>query len=165
MPGLNDPRVDPAQVERATLGRVDEHERLEPEAGAELLAARVRLVRHLEHRRPDRELRARREVLAAQIEIDVELVTRERPALPVARHERRRPRVHDRDLRLRVRGTPARAAARLPVVADEPVLDVELGLVDDLALVDRRPAHDQLHDTLAPWGRAQVVEPRLELLR
>ena len=44
-----------------------------------------------------------------------------------------------------------------------PSLEIELRLVDDLALLDSRPPHDQLEDALVARRGAQRLEPRLEL--
>ena len=68
----------------------------------------------------DAEPAAGREVLLAEVEVDVELIARPRPVgvLGAVGEQGRRAGVHDRDLRLRV----CRASAALvgPVVADQP---------------------------------------------
>ena len=73
------------------------------EARAELDAAVVGRGRHLDHGRPQREPGAGGEVRLRDVEVDVELVAGERPAVPVAgRDEVDRARVGDGQLRLRV---------------------------------------------------------------
>src|SRR6185295_18617251 len=73
--------VHPSEPERTPFGRADQSECINAEPGRELRAAGVRLPAHLEHRVPDRETGAGREVLGGEIEVDVELVARERPAI------------------------------------------------------------------------------------
>jgi hypothetical protein len=86
------------------------------------------------------------EVLDAEVEIDVELVARERPALAAAGDEVGGAGVHQRQLGERVRRAvrPTARAAREPDIADEPELEVEHALVEHLALVLGRTADDQL---------------------
>jgi hypothetical protein len=115
----------------------------------------MRCVGHLENGGGDREARPRRQVLRAQVEVDVELVACERPALALAGDERRGARVHQRHLGLRVRA----ASAPAPAVADEADVDVELALLQHLALVGRGPAHDQLEHALVGGRGAHLVEP------
>src|SRR5205807_135416 len=81
------------------------------------------------------EARPGRQIRAAQVEVDVELVARERPAVALARDQRGRAGVHERELRSRVR----RSSAAAPRVSDESARGIELALVHDLALVDGPP--------------------------
>ena len=95
------------------------------------------------------------------------MVAGERPALPVARgYEVDRAGVRQGQLSVAIGRAVARAlaAANLPVVADETVLEIELGLLDQLALVHRRAAHDQLYRALVDRRAEDFVETGLELL-
>ena len=97
-PGRHDAGVDPAQPQLAAGRLVHELERLAAEAGAELRAARVRLLRDLDDGLADREPRPGREVVDAEVEIDVELVAGERPALAAPGDEVGGAGVHQRQL-------------------------------------------------------------------
>ncbi len=77
----HDAGVDAAQPELAARGLVHELERLGAEAGAELRAPGVRFWRHLDDGVADRELRSGWKVVDAEVEVDVELVAGERPAI------------------------------------------------------------------------------------
>src|SRR5262249_4552129 len=101
---LDDARVEPSQPQRPTLGRVDELQRVDAEPARELGAAGVRQCAHLDHGGADPQSRARRQVGGTDIEVDVELVAGGPPALAVlaAGHDRRRARVYDRYLGVRV---------------------------------------------------------------
>jgi hypothetical protein len=83
--------------------RVDEAGRLEPEPFGELAAAVVRHRGNLEDRQGDREACAGRQVVGAEVEIDVEVVAGERPAGLVLRDQRDRAGIHQRDLDVRMR--------------------------------------------------------------
>ena len=138
-----------------------------PEARHELDAAGVRLRRHLDHGRAECESRAGRQVLLRDVEIDVELIAGESPALAVARgDEVDDARAHQRQLRLAVgrsvRGL--RAAVRAPPVPDEALVEIEHALREHLALALGRAPHDQLDDALVSRRAPDLVEPGLELL-
>ena len=64
------------------------------------------------------------------------------------------------ELAIRIRRAVGRAgaAAHAPVVADQPDGQVELALLQHLALVDGRPAHDQLQRSVVSRRLADVVE-------
>src|SRR5438128_1575425 len=83
--GLDDRGVDAAEAEGPAVRRVDEPERPGAEAPAELRTPGVRLVGHLDDGGAESEPRARRQVVGAQVEVDVELIACERPLLAVAR--------------------------------------------------------------------------------
>src|SRR4029077_7995689 len=78
-PALNDPRVDPAKVHGDAFRRVGEHARCLAKPRREFLAAEMRLIADLDHGGTDRQLRPGRDVLGAEVEIDVELVAGESP--------------------------------------------------------------------------------------
>src|SRR6266545_4791384 len=82
-PALDDLCIDAAQVERDALWRVDELPRLCAVAFGELPAAEVREIGHFDNRGADLHSGSGWEVLGAQIEVDVELIAGERPALDV----------------------------------------------------------------------------------
>src|SRR5689334_17416497 len=127
--------VDAAQAQGAAGWRVHELHRVHTEALDELSAPGVRLGGDLQDRRPDLEPRAGRNVVATQVQIEKQLVPRERPSRRVLRDQRNRTRTHDVDLRLRVGHSvrPVAVVPRLPRVADQADDDVELALVDDFA--------------------------------
>ena len=145
-PGLNDARVDAAQRQRAPARAVDELHGVGAETFDELTAARVRLRGDLDDRRAHRQLRARRQVLSAQIEIDVELVAGERPAIRSLGDQRHHARVGERELHVGVAPAVlgARTAAHTPRVADQSLDQIELGLGDDLADIDGRTPDNEL---------------------
>ena len=152
-PGVTTRALTSAQAELAARGLVHELERLGAEAGAELRAPGVRLGRHLDDGVADGELRACGQVLDAEIEVDVELVARERPAVPASGDHRGCARVHQRQLRVRVRRAVRHrlAAAGEPRVPDEADLEIERALVEHLALVLGGSADDQLDRALGGW--------------
>jgi hypothetical protein len=81
---LDDSRVNAAQAQSLSLGRRDELQGIHAEARGEFPAAGMRQAGRFEHGAADRQLRAGRQVLLAQVEIDVELVARQRPEFPFA---------------------------------------------------------------------------------
>ena len=129
-----------------------------PNRARELVAARVRLLRHLEHRLADREPRPGGEVVDAEVEVDVELVAGERPALPVACDRLDGADAHHRHLRERVRAAvrPAATAASDPVVADEPLHEVERRLLEHLPLVHARAAARSARACPASAGACRI---------
>src|SRR4029079_3147202 len=140
--GPYDPRVDTAQVQLAADGGVHELHRVDAEARHELRAASVRLRRHLDQCGSDGQGRARRQVGAAEIEIDEQLIAGEGPPMWRLRDERHRARVHDVQLHLRMRSAvnaPAAAAAG-PAVADQPLLHIQPRAPADFPRAHRRPA-------------------------
>ena len=159
--------VDPTEVEPPALGRVDEAHRLDAEAGDELGAPGVRDLGDLDDGVADLQPRARRQLLRAEVEVDVELVAGERPAVTGAGDEGDRPGVHHVQLHLRVRRAVVQPPARtvLPRVADESDGHVELAAVEHLALADPRASDDHLQRAGADRGRPYLVEPGLQLLR
>jgi hypothetical protein len=50
-----------------------------------------------------------------------------------------------------------------PRVADESIDDVQLALLEDLALARPGPSYDELEDAVVARGRAEVVESLLQL--
>ncbi len=142
--GRDDPRVHPAKTKVPVRLPVDELRRAGPEARGELRAPGVGQVGHLEDRRPRLQPRARWQVLVAQVEIDVQLVPGERPAIAMTGDEVDHPGVHERHLR-ESSVVAVNVGARPPAVADEAVLEVEDAFLQDLALALRRTAHDELH--------------------
>jgi len=154
--GLDHRGVDAAQVQGVALLGVDEPQCLEPEPGHELLAPPVREVADLDHRRADRQPGAGRQVLAADVEVDVELVAGERPAVAGAGHQRCGPRVHDRDLASWITGPVE------PAVADQAGVGVDLGLGEHLPLPLGWAADDQLEGALVGGGVADVVQTRFQ---
>ena len=147
-------RVEAAQAELATGRGVHEAKGVAPEARRELVAAAVGLIGHLDHGGADPQPRAGRKVGRAEVEVDVQLVAGEGPALGRPGHEQCNACVHHVQLHVGVGpavGGPA-ARAQRPGVADEALVDVELALGQDLALGDRRTPHDQL-DAAVVGGR------------
>src|SRR5687767_14605052 len=73
-------RVDAPELPHAAVRRIDELHRVETKPFDELGTPRVRLVRDFDHGRSERQTRAGGQVGRAEIQIDEELVTRQRPA-------------------------------------------------------------------------------------
>src|SRR5262249_38730645 len=126
-------------------------QRVHAEPGRELLATAVWLRADLEHRRTDLEPRAGLQVLGADVEVDVDLVTGERPPVPRLGDERDRPRVHHRDL-----GFDA-AAPLEPRIADETLGGVDSPFLEDLPFVLRRTPDDHLDLAIVPRRAANLV--------
>src|SRR5215467_9540194 len=57
------------------------------------------------------------------------------------------------------------AAADLPAVADEPLHQIQLSLVEDFPLADLRPADDHLENATVPRRPDDVIQPRFEFAR
>ncbi len=84
VPGDDHVRVHAPEPQLAALGRVDELERVAPEARGELRAPGVRLLRDLhDDRVADREPAPGRQALLVEAHVDEQVVARERPALRV----------------------------------------------------------------------------------
>ena len=81
--GYDDPGVEAAQAELAAGFVVDPVERIEPEPPRELGAAGMRLIGDLDRRRPEHQLGAGREVVLRQVEVDVQLIAGECPAVGI----------------------------------------------------------------------------------
>ena len=121
----------------------------------------------LEDRRADLEAGARGQVLGTQVEVDVELVARERPALPIAScHEVDDARVHECDLggSSVVVGTVRSRSSRTPAIPDEAVLEIEYALLEDLALALDRAPYDELDRPYLGRRRENVLETSPELI-
>ena len=157
--GLDDSCVHTAQAQRSASWRVHEAGRVRAEARRELRAPRVRHVGHLDDRRAECEPRSRRKVLRPQVEVDVELVPRESPPFPVGRQQRDHARVHERELRARVRGLAVLPSARPPAVSDQAVVEIELAFLENLSLALRRPANDQVDGSLGAGARSMSGRP------
>src|SRR5687768_4809942 len=102
-----------------------------------------------------------------QIEIDIQLIARERPAARILRDEGSRAGVHDVDLHLGMRSAVGRPGARAesPRVANQALDRVELPFLEHLALIHARPSHDQLQFTGILGRSPDFLEARLELRR
>ncbi len=124
----------------------------------------MRRLAELDHRRSDLHPAAGGQVVAADVEIDIDLVAGQGPALALAGDGRGCSRVHQGDLRLWIRAAVGSVAAATgaPRVALEPVIRVEPGLGQNLPLVLRRPAGDQLHGPTVAGRFADIVEALLE---
>ena len=145
--------------------RVDPAQRVAPEARAELGTSSVRLLADLEQRRTDRKTTARWQCLDAQVEVHVELVARERPAVRVLLDGAQDPRADQRDLALRIatavlacgccRARTSCRRSRRTSCRARPI--------DELALVDGRPPGDQLESAAITRGGPHVGKERLEV--
>ena len=111
---------------------------------------------HFEHGRPDAEQGPRRKVVLADVEIDVQLIAGQTPAVGGAGHQCSHPGVHHRHL------GQAAATALAPAVTDEPLFEVEHPLVELLAVIDCRAADDQLESAEVGGRIADVVEAGIE---
>src|SRR5215203_2096365 len=134
--GLDDSRVDAAQMKLSSQRRIDELQGIGPEPLHELLAAGMGLVRHLDDRGPQRQAGSWRQVGSAQVQIDEKLVARKLPSVGMPGHQGDHPGIHDVELHVRM-GRPVRCAGAppsAPVVPDEAFHQIELGFVEHLAL-------------------------------
>ena len=122
VPGVDDLGVEAAEAQLLADADVDEAQRLLAEAGGELGAAGVRLVGDLDHGVADGEAGASRQVVGADVEVDVELVAGQGPdVVVVTADEPGQPGVDDVELHVgmgaAVVGAPA--APHVPGVADD----------------------------------------------
>jgi hypothetical protein len=160
------PSVHAAEPQLTAEPGVDEAHRLAPEALDELRAPQVRRLADPQHGLADREHAARREVIHAQVQVNVELITAQRHPLGPACDQFSDPRVHHRDLPVGV-GRPVRCTA---AAADEPVVTVEPGgrvqyrRSRHVALADRGAADDQDHPAAVARGLPDLAEPGLQAL-
>ena len=164
-PGFDDLGVDATQIELAARRGVDELHGIQPEALHELSATGVGFGRDRNDRRSQPQPGTRRQIVHAQVQIDEQLVARERPAGGVLRDQGNRAAVHDVDLHLVMRRPirRARALALSPVVPDEALGETQLSDLQHLAFRDRRPSDDQLHHTGVPGRLPNRVEPCIQL--
>jgi hypothetical protein len=104
---------------------------------------------------------ADRQVLLAEVEVDVELVARLGPVLVrvAAADQSRGAGAHHRQLEV-----PVATRLQAPAVALEPEALDELTAVEKLALSDRRPADDQLQRAFLRGCSAHPVQSGLELV-
>src|SRR5438094_10051273 len=88
-----------------------------------------RSLAELDHGRADLNPAARRQVGAADVEIDIELVACIRPTVSIPRHRRRCPRVHERQLGIWIRTTirGVGASSNPPGVALQTIVDIKPG--------------------------------------
>ena len=154
------PCVHPAQPQLAAEPRVDKAHRFSPEALDELRAAQMRDLADLQHSLAYREQAACREVIEAEIQVEIELVTGQRHPVGPARDQLRHPCVHHRHLPLRVSRAigRARAAAGEPVVPVQPGELIECRLGRLISLAHRWAADDQDEQATIPRGSPDLVE-------
>jgi hypothetical protein len=126
----------------------------------------VRLLADPQHGLANREHAARREVVHAEVHVDKELIAAQRHPLGPARDQLGHPRVHHRDLPVRVGRSirRARAAAEEPVVSVESGVLVQQRLGRQVPLADRRAADDQDEPPAVLRGLADPAEPGLQAL-
>jgi hypothetical protein len=145
--------------------RIDELHRVHSEPLDELLASRMGLIRHLDDGRAQREPRARREILGAEVQIEKELIPGPLPAIAIRCDQLDHTRAHDVQLHVGVR-SPIRgagASAQAPAITDEAKAHVELGDVDDFSLIDARPADDEVKTARILRRLKDGVQTRFEL--
>ena len=162
VPGVTTLALRPRRRSCLPDADVDEAQRLLAEAGGELGAAGVRLLGDLDDGVADGEARAGRQVVGAEVEVDVQLVAGEgADVVVVTADEPGQAGVDDVELHVGVGAAVlgAAAAANVPGVADDTVGGRQLGLVEHLAAVDHRPADDQFERPVVLRGAADVVEP------
>ena len=130
VPGCTTRALIPRRLSARPTGELTNFIASSPKRATNLLHPVCGSGRDLDHRRADGQTRAGRQVLAAQIEIDVQLIAGQGPALGVLRDQRRGAHVHHIELHLRMRPAidAARAAAPAPRVADQPLDQIELAL-------------------------------------
>ena len=119
-----------------------------------------------QHGLAHREHAARREVVHAEVEVKEELIPGQGHPLGPSGDQLSQPRVDDRHLLVRVRGTVrcAGTAAGEPVVPDHPGDPVEDRLPWQVPLTDLRTAHDQHQPAVVAGRLADVVEPGFQAL-
>ena len=127
----------------------------------------MRLLSHFDHRFiTNGEARSGREVLVTQIQIEIQLVARERPPITRTGEEIDQPDADHIELHVRMGGAvfSAAAPAHTPGVANESVGVRQLTGIQHLTLILGGTAHDHLENTVSRWRRADRDEPGLELL-
>ena len=163
-PGSTTRAFMPRRRSARPLGEFTKRVASEPKRAVNF-APRVRHVGHLDDRRAERQSRSRRKVFRPQVEVDVELVPRESPPFPVGRQKRDHARVHERELRARVRGLAVLPSVRPPAVSDQALVEIELAFLENLSLALRRSANDQLDGSLGSRRPLDVRQAGLELRR
>ena len=114
--------------------------------------------------RAESEPSSRREIGAAQIQVNVELVAGKLPSVFTVSDEGGRAGVHDIELHLRVRGPIRRhrASASLPVVAHNSMIDIQLGFNRRLAFSGTWTSHDEFHNAVVFRRSADFIQSRIE---
>ena len=112
----------------------------------------------------DREPASDREALHVEAHVDEQVVAGKRPALRLG-DELEQARRRDRELVLPAHGPVlVDVGGRAPAIADEAVLERELGRLRQLALALRGPDDDELERALLARQRAQRRQVRIEAL-
>ena len=137
------------------------------EAGGELRASPMWLIGDLDDRGAQLQASPRREVLRSEREVDVQLIAREWPSIPVAGDERGGARAHDVELHVGMGPTVDRTRGRPiePRIADKPAHLVELGDLEHFTLIDSGTAHDQLQGSRVERRLPDARHAALELGR
>src|SRR4029453_12287306 len=162
--GLEHPYVHAPSTQLPAKLTVSPLQRISAEPASELRAPGVRGLGHFSHRLADLQLRARRQVVDREVEVDDQLVSGKLPAVAGTRNGGQHPAVHDRDLSERVRPfTGGSSPPRLPVVPTESVHRVEDPMQQDSSLLDSWPADDHLDNALICRRGAQAGRYLLEL--
>ena len=120
--------------------------------------------RDLDYRRAQLQACARWQVLLAEIQVHVDLIARQRPTVPAARHQIDDPCVHDVQLHFRVRGSvrSTRVTAPPPVVANQSFRDIELGALQRFPLIRFRAADNHFDRPKVLWRVLDSFESGFE---
>src|SRR5260370_35333955 len=124
----------------------------------------MRLWADFNHGRCERESRPRRQVLFAQIQIEIELTSRQLPAVFVLGHQRSDAGIHDVELHVRMCRSVRRerAAAGDPAVAHQAHFQIKLACVKNFSFVARWPAHNQLEVAFISGSAPDLTETSFE---
>jgi len=132
----------------------------------EFSAAGVRLAGDLDDGGSQRELRAGRKIVLAEIEVDEQLIARERPTVLSLSEQRDRARVDDVQLHIGMRRSICRPAALSlrPAVAYEAGRHVELRFVENFARANPRAPNDQVEHAVVFWRLFDSVKTGFDLV-
>lgn len=156
--GLNDAGVEAAEAEVHPNFGIHEGKGVRAEARFEFRAAGVRIGGDFEDNVADLELRAWREVVGAEIEIDIELVAGDGPGVAGTGYGGDGARVHDGDLAFLVWAFPG-----APAIAEKGAFEIKGSFGEDLALACGRAADDEFEHAGIGGSIFDVGESGFEL--
>jgi hypothetical protein len=139
-----------------TNGGVYEPACIQTETLRELVTTKVGWTSYLDDGGSNLEAGTGREVVFAQVEINIELVARELPSVSLTGYQQGCSSVHYRQLRVGMRRSVR------PIVAYEALGAIQHCFQEDFSLVFGRTTNDELHSSLVSGGTTDLVETTLK---
>jgi hypothetical protein len=127
--------IDPAQIQGSADFRVDKQHRVQPKAFDKFLTPSVRLGRDFNNSLALFQPSSRRQVLAAQIQVNIQLIPGQRPTITGLSDPFDGSGIHDIQLHVGVRAAiiRERTALGFPIVADQAIGQIQFAHVQYLA--------------------------------